>query len=55
MGNEFSNIFSYNNFFEESDILLENGEKNFGGIDIRNRNLTPKINITFFIANQIRC
>ncbi len=39
MGNEFSNSFSYNNFFEDSIILGANNEKNFffgsgRGIDI---------------------
>ncbi len=31
MGNEVLNIFSSNNFFEESNIFQENGEKKFLG------------------------
>ncbi len=34
MGNEVLNIFSFNNFFEESNIFQENGEKNFGNMTI---------------------
>ncbi len=34
MRNEVLNTFSYNNFFEESNIFWENGEKKyFGGDD----------------------
>ncbi len=61
MGNEVLNIFSYNNFFEESNTLLKNSEKkNFGGIDISiflkgHLNPTTKINRTPFITNEIRC
>ncbi len=32
-GNEVLNIFSYNNFFERSNIFGENGEKILGGHD----------------------
>ncbi len=31
MGNEFSNILSFNNFFEKSNIFGDNGEKILGG------------------------
>ncbi len=31
MGNEVLNIFSFNNFFEKSNIFGENRGKNFGG------------------------
>ncbi len=33
MGNEVSNIFSLNNFFEKSNIFEENEEKMLGGHD----------------------
>ncbi len=33
MGSEILNIFSSKNFFDESNIFRENGEKNFGVYD----------------------
>ncbi len=33
MGNEFSNILSFNNFFEKSNIFGDYGEKILGGHD----------------------
>ncbi len=33
MGNEVSNILSFNNFFEKSNIFGDNGEKILGGYD----------------------
>ncbi len=44
MGNEVFNIFSSNNFFEESNIFQENGEKCFWGTTIFFRShLKPRI------------
>ncbi len=55
MGNEVLNIFSFNNFFEKSNIFEENGEKNFGESPFfrRKDHFVLKMNITFFIKNQI--
>ncbi len=50
MGNKVLNIFSFNNFFEKSNIFGENEEKKFGGTwpFFRRRDLlTSKTNITF--------
>ncbi len=33
MGNEVLNIFSFNNFFDKSNIFEGNGEQNFWGYD----------------------
>ncbi len=51
------NIFLFNNFFEKSSIFRENCEKLFWRC-IRQffrgrRRLAPKINITFFITNEV--
>ncbi len=56
MGNKVLNIFSSDGFFEESNILCENGEKILGRRDHflgEGGHLTPKINITFLIKNYI--
>ncbi len=51
IGNQVSNIFLCYNFFEESPILRENGEKIFVRCPFfrEGDHLTPKMNITFFI------
>ncbi len=45
MGNEVSNILSFNNFFEKSNIFGENGEKN-SAVCVR----TLMVNVNTFSA-----
>ncbi len=51
------NIFLFNNFFEKSCIFRENRKKLFRGriwqFFRERRHLMPKINITFFITNEV--
>ncbi len=56
MGNEVLNIFSLNNFFEESNILRENGETKFLGdvtIFLNMGSSYPKNDYDIFITNLI--